>query len=78
MEDRKPEILEVESIPVEHAHLHSIGALAESEDEPQTPYQLGWKTILALFTLSMGNVCAALSNTVSPLTNLTPTFGTAC
>jgi hypothetical protein len=36
----------------------------QSEDEPQTPYQLGWRTILAVLTLSMANVCAALSNTV--------------
>ena len=35
-----------------------------NEDEPQTPYQLGWRTILAVLTLSMANVCAALSNTV--------------
>lgn len=38
--------------------------LAESEEEPQTPYQLGWKTIIALLALAMANVCAALSNTV--------------
>lgn len=36
----------------------------QNEDEPQTPYQLGWRTILAVLTLSMANVCAALSNTV--------------
>jgi hypothetical protein len=36
----------------------------QHEDEPQTPYQLGWRTILAVLTLSMANVCAALSNTV--------------
>ncbi|KAJ5371380.1 MFS general substrate transporter [Penicillium cataractarum] len=36
-----------------------------NEDEPQTPYQLGWRTILAVLTLSMANVCAALSNTTN-------------
>lgn len=36
----------------------------QNEDEPQTPYQLGWRTIIAVLTLSMANVCAALSNTV--------------
>ncbi|KAJ5543828.1 MFS general substrate transporter [Penicillium frequentans] len=35
------------------------------KDEPQTPYQLGWRTILAVLTLSMANVCAALSNTTN-------------
>ncbi|KAJ5453604.1 MFS general substrate transporter [Penicillium daleae] len=37
----------------------------QHEDEPQTPYQLGWRTILAVLTLSMANVCAALSNTTN-------------
>jgi hypothetical protein len=65
MEESKPDISQVETAPVENKH--SIAALAVNEDEPQTPYQLGWRTILAVLTLSMGNVCAALSNTVSPL-----------
>lgn len=67
MEETKPEISQVESAPVaEHnLHQHTIEALAINEDEPQTPYQLGWRTILAVLTLSLGNVCAALSNTVS-------------
>lgn len=66
MADTKPEITQMEMREIEiltHKH-HNIEELAEDEDEPQTPYQLGWKTILALITLSMGNVCAALSNTV--------------
>ena len=64
MEERKPEVSQVESVPVAE-HKHTIEALAINEDEPQTPYQLGWRTILAVLTLSMANVCAALSNTVS-------------
>lgn len=38
--------------------------LVGSEAEPQTPYQLSWRTILAFLALAMGNVCAALANTV--------------
>lgn len=67
MEETKPEISQVESAPVAE-HNHTIEALAVYEDEPQNPYQLGWRTILAVLTLSMGNVCAALSNTVSKIT----------
>jgi hypothetical protein len=49
-----------------HVHVHNIAELAAaSEDEPQSPYQLSWRTILAVLTLSMANVCAALSNTAS-------------
>jgi VanZ family protein len=66
MEEAKPDVSQMEIAPETHNLHHSITALAENEDEPQTPYQLGWRTILALLTLSMGNVCAALSNTVSP------------
>ena len=64
MEEIKPEMSQVESVPVAE-HKYAIEALAINEDEPQTPYQLSWKTIVAVLTLSMGNVCAALSNTVS-------------
>lgn len=58
---------DTEVIHIEKAHPISDGieVLAENEDEPQSPYQLGWKTLLVLFTLSMGNVCAALSNTTN-------------
>ncbi|KAE9379771.1 MFS general substrate transporter [Stipitochalara longipes BDJ] len=56
----------MESSAVEHHHKHhTIEELAQNEDEPQTPYQLGWRTILCVITLSMGNVCAALSNTTN-------------
>ncbi|KAF4628323.1 hypothetical protein G7Y89_g9833 [Cudoniella acicularis] len=65
MGESKPKISQVEMTHIGHEHAHTIAALAEDEDEPQTPYQLGWKTILALLTLSMGNVCAALSNTTN-------------
>ncbi|KAK6083339.1 siderophore iron transporter [Seiridium cupressi] len=39
--------------------------VAESEDESQSPYELGWRTILAVLALAMGNVCAALANTTN-------------
>jgi hypothetical protein len=70
-EESKPEISQVETSAVEHHHKHhTIEELAQNEDEPQTPYQLGWRTILCVITLSMGNVCAALANTVSNLSGL--------
>jgi len=55
----------VETAVLEHGHNYTIEALAVNGDEPETPYQLGWRTILAVLTLSVGNVCTALSNTVS-------------
>jgi hypothetical protein len=68
MAESKPEISQVEAptdIIEHHEKTHNLQELAQYEIEPQTPYQLGWKTILAVLTLSMGNVCAALANTVS-------------
>lgn len=66
VDEPKPEISQLETSTVEHHHKHhAIEELAQNEDEPQTPYQLGWRTILCVITLSMGNVCAALANTVS-------------
>lgn len=66
--ESKPEISQVETSLAEHHYKHhTIEELAQNEDEPQTPYQLGWRTILCVITLSMGNVCAALANTVSEL-----------
>ncbi|KUJ21469.1 MFS general substrate transporter [Mollisia scopiformis] len=65
MEETKTEISQVETVEQHHHKHHAIEDLAANEDEPQTPYQLGWRTILALLTLSMGNVCAALSNTTN-------------
>lgn len=49
---------------LEHVMTEKDVTPVQNEDEPQTPYQLGWRTILAVLTLSMANVCAALSNTV--------------
>jgi hypothetical protein len=49
---------------LEHVMTEKDVPSVQHEDEPQTPYQLGWRTILAVLTLSMANVCAALSNTV--------------
>jgi hypothetical protein len=64
-EETKPGISQMETTPIQHHNgRDALEELAEFEDEPQTPYQLGWRTILAVITLSMGNVCAALSNTV--------------
>lgn len=65
MEDKKPEISQVEKVEQHHHKHHKLEDLAANEDEPQTPYHLGWRTLLALVTLSMGNVCAALSNTTN-------------
>jgi hypothetical protein len=66
VDEPKPEVSQLETSIVEHHRKHhTIEELAQNEDEPQTPYQLGWRTILCVITLSMGNVCAALANTVS-------------
>lgn len=40
---------------------------SESEDEPSTVYDVRWRTLMAIFALSMSNVCAAISNTVRHL-----------
>lgn len=79
MADQKAEISQVENSPIEHHHHHhrTLEDLAANEDEPQTPYQLGWRTIVCVLTLSMGNVCAALSNTVSLSTINIPGIETA-
>jgi hypothetical protein len=59
-EETKPGISQMETTPIQHHNgRDALEELAEFEDEPQTPYQLGWRTILAVITLSMGNVCAA-------------------
>lgn len=49
---------------------HIPQILVESEDEPQSPYHLSWRTLLAFVALAMGNSCAALANTVSRTTPL--------
>lgn len=36
-----------------------------SEYEPPSEYKVHWRTFAAVFALAMGNVCAAMSNTVS-------------
>ncbi|CZR68468.1 related to potential drug facilitator PEP5 [Phialocephala subalpina] len=68
MEETKPQISQVEEVEQSNHRHHMLKDLAANEDEPQTPYQLGWRTILALLTLSMGNVCAALTNTTNTTT----------
>ncbi|KAK6199008.1 hypothetical protein LQW54_010206 [Pestalotiopsis sp. IQ-011] len=42
---------------------HVPQILTESEDEPQNPYHLSRRTLLAFVALAMGNSCAALANT---------------
>lgn len=34
------------------------------EEEPAGAYQVRWKTLMAVFALSMANCCAAIANTV--------------
>jgi hypothetical protein len=34
------------------------------EYEPSSIYEVKWRTLLAVFALSLSNVCAALANTV--------------
>lgn len=34
------------------------------EEEPTSVYNVKWKTALAVFALSLANVCAAIANTV--------------
>lgn len=38
-----------------------------SEYEPPSEYKVHWRTFAAIFALAMGNVCAAMSNTVSKI-----------
>lgn len=45
-------------------HEERVEVLA-SEYEPPAGYQVQWRTWAAIFALAMGNVCAAMSNTVS-------------
>ena len=48
------------------------------EEEPSTFYEVKWRTLLAIFALSLSNTCAALSNTVcdsyTPKSTLTDVF----
>jgi len=71
-EETKLEVSQVEESPTidHHKKHHTLEELAQNETEPQSPYQLGWRTIICVTTLSMANVCAALSNTVSNITEL--------
>lgn len=46
------------------SHFEELGASHTSEYEPPSGYQVHWKTMAAIFSLAMGNVCAAISNTV--------------
>lgn len=69
MSDIKPEVDTVEYIHRDTVQQHSdrnheVVVVQGNEDEPGSVYQLGWKTIIALLSLSMANSCAALANTV--------------
>ncbi|ESZ93759.1 major facilitator superfamily permease [Sclerotinia borealis F-4128] len=46
-------------------HGHHVVMVQGNEEESGSVYQLGWKTILALISLSMANSCAALANTAN-------------
>jgi len=50
-----------ETQPSSHSN-HQADALIE--DEPTSIYEISWRTLLAVFALSLANVCAALANTV--------------
>ncbi|KAA8564534.1 hypothetical protein EYC84_011457 [Monilinia fructicola] len=70
MSDIKPEVDTVEYIHRDTVQQHSdrnheVVVVQGNEDEPGSVYQLGWKTIIALLSLSMANSCAALANTAN-------------
>lgn len=70
MSDEKNDISQIGTV-VQDEYVRPISGgipvLAQYEDEPQSPYELSWRTIAAVLALSMGNVCAALTNTVRAL-----------
>lgn len=50
-------------------HIHNSQHLDQgvqplTEDEPSSIYEVKWRTLMAVFALSLSNVCAALANTV--------------
>lgn len=57
MEENKPKVVDNETRSNE-----SVDVLIE--DEPTTVYEVKWRTVAAIFALSLANCCAALGNTV--------------
>lgn len=47
------------------AHYEQKMDALPSEYEPPEDYRVHWRTLAAIVALAMGNVCAAMSNTVS-------------
>jgi hypothetical protein len=70
MSDTKNEVETLEYAPQESIQRHhdrDVVIVQGNEEEAGSVYQLGWRTIVAVLALSMGNCCAALANTVSLL-----------
>lgn len=59
---------------VSESQFEELDASHASEYEPPSGYQVHWRTMAAIFSLAMGNVCAAVSNTVGffPLLSFLP------
>lgn len=49
-----------------------------TEEEPAGGYQVRWKTLMAVFALSMANCCAAIANTVCSTVQELEFFVTVC
>ncbi|PQE12793.1 hypothetical protein CJF30_00002672 [Rutstroemia sp. NJR-2017a BBW] len=67
MSETKNEVETVEYVHHENIQRHhdrNVVIVQGNEEEPDSVYQLSWKTIVAVLALSMGNCCAALANTV--------------
>lgn len=47
-----------------HYEEQPLETVATCEYEPTSDYRVHWRTKAAIFSLAMGNVCAAMSNTV--------------
>lgn len=61
MDEEKPKATTFENPHLDGRELDVFS----SEYEPPTEYKVHWRTFAAVFAVAMGNVCAALSNTVS-------------
>jgi hypothetical protein len=58
LDDVKPMSSREKSIPSKE-HTNKL-----VEEEPASVYNVKWRTALAVFALSLSNVCAAIANTV--------------
>jgi hypothetical protein len=59
LSDEKQQVSNIEEPRLLENHVDSL-----VEDEPGSIYEIKWRTVLAVFALSLSNVCAALANTV--------------